>query len=57
MMGYRPAYHAPLLILQVAERLGMTLAEVQLLVAHARREADHEGFKASGAQSACPGDR
>ena len=31
----------------IAERLGMTLAEVQLLVAHARREAEHEGFRVS----------
>jgi|SRR5450432_4157203 len=32
-----------------AERLGMTLADVQLLIAHARNEADHPGFKASAA--------
>jgi len=28
------------------ERLGMTLTDVQLLVAHARNEADHPAFKA-----------
>lgn len=28
------------------ERLGMTIQDVQLLVAHARNEADHPAFKA-----------
>jgi hypothetical protein len=32
-----------------AEHLGMTLVDVQLLVAHARREADHPGFRVSDA--------
>src|SRR3979411_1092138 len=35
----------------IAELLGMTLADVQLLVAHARNEADHPSFKVSAIQS------
>jgi len=30
-----------------AERLGMGITDVQLLVAHARNEADHPSFKVS----------
>jgi hypothetical protein len=31
-----------------AERLGMAANDVQLLIAHARNEADHPAFKVSG---------